>query len=246
MRLIPAIDLHGGECVRLYQGDFNQSTQYSDDPLAIARQFSQLDVSDLHIVDLDGARTGSQKNAAAVRAIADIAPFDIQLGGGIRDASVANRWFDNGVKRCIVGSMAVLHPTATKRCLKRFGAHRIVLALDVVFSGDGVPMLATHGWTKTSGTELWECLETYQVAGLRHVLCTDISRDGALSGPNIELYTEIMRRYPEIRLQASGGIRSSTDLSELRRRGIPAAITGRALLDGRISAAEVASFQQSA
>lgn len=246
MRVIPAIDLQEGKCVRLLQGDFAKSTEYSNDPLAIARQFSELDVSDLHIVDLDGARTGSQENTHVIRGIADLAPFDIQLGGGIRSEDTVRHWFDNGVDRCVIGSLAILDPVAVKSWFKTFGAKRIVLALDVTVVERGDPLIATHGWTATSDTTLWQCLQEYGPMGLVHVLCTDISRDGALVGPNVELYADMMRRYPRIQLQASGGVRNYEDLMQLRQLGIPAAITGRALLDGKISAQEVASFRRSA
>jgi phosphoribosylformimino-5-aminoimidazole carboxamide ribotide isomerase len=130
--------------------------------------------------------------------------------------------------------------------LAEFGAERIVLALDVRTGGDGRPYLATHGWTTTSSETLWDCLDRYHDGGARHVLCTDISRDGAMTGPAVELYAEIVARYPRIDLQASGGVRDAGDLNALKRCGAAAAITGRALLDGRISAEEIASFQPNA
>ena len=246
MRVIPAIDVKGGKCVRLFKGDFARVTEYSDQPLEVARRFEALDVSDLHIVDLDGARTGSPVNRAAIAAIAAGSTLSVQVGGGIRDAGILRKWFDNGVDRCVIGSLAVEDPASVKDWMQRFGAGRIVLALDVVIADDGAPRLATRGWTTTTATTLWACVEEYLGAGLEHVLCTDISRDGALAGPNLELYAEILQRYPGLRLQASGGVRDARDLVALDDAGLPAAITGRALLDGRISDDEVASFRQSA
>lgn len=244
MRIIPAIDLKDGKCVRLFKGDFSRSTEYSNDPAEVGRRFSALAVRDLHIVDLDGARTGEPVNQGIVAEIASSSGLEVQLGGGIRTRDDVSRWLDNGVTRCVIGSVAIREPATVQQWIDEFGTDAIVLALDVRLGADGVPMLTTHGWTQDAGTSLWECLAQYD--SLRHVLCTDVARDGALAGPNTELYAEILRRYPELQLQASGGVRDIADLSALRNAGLPAAITGRALLDGKITAMEVASFRQNA
>ncbi len=244
MRLIPAIDLRGGKCVRLFQGDFDRQTDYSDDPVGMARRFSELNVLDLHVVDLDGARSGEQSNRSIVEAIAAETHLAVQLGGGIRDASTIATWLDLGVSRCVIGSAAVTQPEKVMQWLREFGPERLVLALDVRIDDAGVPLLTTDGWTQTSDVSLWDRIEFYLGADLQHVLCTDISRDGALSGPNVSLYEEALRRFPGLSLQASGGVRNVDDLYALRAAGLPAAISGRALLDGNISADEVASFQQ--
>ena len=246
MRIIPAIDLKDGKCVRLYQGDFDKSTEYSNDPAEVARRFSTLDVHDLHIVDLDGARSGQQRNRSIVKAIAAETGLQIQLGGGIRDRSTVAYWLESGVSRCVVGSMAITEVATVREWLSEFGADRIVLALDVNIREDGMPTLTTHGWTEDAELSLWECIDGYSDAGIKHVLCTDVSRDGAMVGPNVELYVEILERYPALQLQASGGVRHIRDLQQLKFHGIPAAITGRALLDGVITTAEVASFRRSA
>lgn len=245
MKVIPAIDLQAGKCVRLYKGDFARVTEYGDDPLAIAEKFSTLQVRDLHIVDLDGARTGAQQNQAIVADLCAATELAVQLGGGIRDATTVTSWLERGVSRCVVGSLAVTEPELVAAWLAEFGAGQIVIALDVSIGETG-PVVATHGWARSSGSSLWDCIDRLANAGMEHLLCTDISRDGAMTGPNFELYADIVRRYPQLRLQASGGVRDATDLERLRKLGIPAAITGKALLDGRISAAEVASFLQSA
>ena len=246
MRIIPAIDLKDGKCVRLFKGDFDKTTEYSNDPVEVSRRFSSLDVRDLHIVDLDGARSGEQQNRSIVHAIAAETGLDIQLGGGIRDRSTAASWLNSGVRRCVIGSMAISDVVTVRAWISEFDAARIVLALDVNIGNDGMPMLTTHGWTEDAGVSLWECLDSYSGIGIEHVLCTDVSRDGAMAGPNIELYVEILRRYPNLQLQASGGVRNIDDLKQLRIRGVPAAITGRALLDGEITTAEVTSFRRSA
>lgn len=232
--------------MRLLKGDFDKTTEYSDDPAAVGRQFFELAVNDLHIVDLDGARTGRQDNRDIVSTITRAAGLEVQLGGGIRERQNVINWLDAGVSRCVTGSVAIETPTIVMRWLEEFGADRIVLALDVRINDNGEPMLTTHGWTRMSELSLWECLDHYIAAGAEHVLCTDVSRDGAMAGPNLDLYGEILTRYPGIKLQASGGVRDVADLEALRSLGCPAAITGRALLDGAISKSEVATFRQNA
>ena len=246
MRIIPAIDLQNGKCVRLYQGDFEKTTVYSENPAEIARRFSELRVTDLHVVDLDGARLGSQQNRESIEAIINTTSLAVQLGGGIRERATVAQWLELGVTRCVIGSMAVREADEVATWFREFGGDSIVLALDVNIADDGTPLITTHGWTEQSDTTLWSAIERYLDDGLKHVLCTDVSRDGAMAGPNNELYDDILDRYPQLSLQASGGVRDIEDLVALREAGLPAAITGRALLDGRISAEEVASFPQSA
>jgi phosphoribosylformimino-5-aminoimidazole carboxamide ribotide isomerase len=245
VRIIPAIDLHEGNAVRLYKGDFDKVTVYSEQPLEVAQAYAALNVDDLHIVDLDGARTGAQHNARVVRRLCEETQLSVQLGGGIRDADTVRHWLDSGVSRCVVGSVAVADREQVADWFDEFGADRIVLALDVTIDDAG-PMLATHGWTRSSGVSLWDLVDFYAARGAKHLLCTDISRDGAMSGPNVELYADVLSRYPGILLQASGGVRNIGDMETLRDSGVPAAITGKALLDGKITAAEVNSFLQSA
>ncbi len=246
MKLIPAIDLRDGKCVRLFKGDFDRQTDYSDDPVGMARRFAELNVVDLHIVDLDGARSGEQANRDLVARIAAESHLAVQLGGGLRDTATVTEWLESGVTRCVIGSLAVTAPDTVAGWLRDFGPDAIVLALDVRIADDGTPYLTTHGWTETSDVSLWDCIDGFIGAGLTHVLCTDVSRDGAMAGPNVEFYAETLRRYPGLELQASGGVRDINDLYELRNAGLPAAISGRALLDGAITADEVASFQRDA
>ena len=246
MNIIPAIDLKDGKCVRLFQGDFAKTTEYSRDPAAIGRRFSALTVKNLHIVDLDGARSGSQQNADIVTAIAGESGLEIQLGGGIRNRGDVAHWLANGVTRCVIGSTAINDSERVQQWIAEFGGDAVVLALDVRLDENGTPLLTTHGWTEDSGLSLWECLDGYADAGAVHVLCTDVGRDGAMTGPNFALYAEILQRYHHLQLQASGGVRNIDDLELLREIGLPAAITGRALLDGEITEAEVAAFQQNA
>ncbi len=244
MNVIPAIDIKDGKCVRLFQGDFEKITEYSSDPTEIARQFANLAASDLHIVDLDGARSGTQQNREVVAAIASSSRLSVQVGGGIRDATTVASWLDAGIDRCVIGSLAITEPDTVKAWLARFGRQRIVLALDFKIDKRNEPIVTTHGWTRNSEATLFECLDDFIYAGLQHVLCTDVSRDGAMSGPNFDLYASMVERYPDLSLQASGGVRHVADLEQLRRIGVPAAISGRALLDGKITAEEMEIFQR--
>jgi phosphoribosylformimino-5-aminoimidazole carboxamide ribotide isomerase len=246
MKIIPAIDLKDGKCVRLFKGDFAKMTEYSSDPASVGRRFSELAVQDLHVIDLDGARTGSQQNQSIVKEIATQSGLDVQLGGGIRKRDDIAGWLAAGVTRCVVGSIAINEPEVVEEWISEFGIDAIVLALDVKLNDSGTPMLTTHGWTEDTDTTLWDCIDRYRNIGARHVLCTDVARDGAMTGPNLDLYAEILARYPDLQLQASGGVRHVADLQKLRSLHVPAAITGRALLDGEISESEVASFRQNA
>jgi phosphoribosylformimino-5-aminoimidazole carboxamide ribotide isomerase len=196
----------------------------------------------LHIVDLNGARSGRQGNQEIIRNVIDSSDMNIQIGGGIRAESQLKAWFDAGVARLVIGSLAIIRPRLVKDWLGTYGPEKIVLALDVAVDDDGVPQVATHGWTRSGGMTLWQCIDRYLPKGLRHVLCTDISRDGAMTGPNLGLYEQVLERYPHLLLQASGGIRGFDDLQALKRIGAPAAISGRALLDGKIKTTEIATF----
>jgi phosphoribosylformimino-5-aminoimidazole carboxamide ribotide isomerase len=242
VNVIPAIDLRQGQCVRLFQGDFDRQTNYSDDPVALAASFKNIGFSDLHIVDLDGARSGRQENQQIIRNIIDRCDMTIQIGGGIRTESQLESWLDAGAARVVIGSLAIIRSRLVSDWLSIYGPEKIVLALDFTVDDAGVPQLVTHGWTRSGDMTLWQCIDTYLQVGLRHVMCTDISRDGTMTGPNIELYTQLIEQYPHILLQASGGIRDIDDLKVLRRIGAPAAISGRALLDGKISNGEITTF----
>ena len=245
MKIIPAIDLRDGRCVRLLKGDFDKETEYSSNPVEIGRQFSQLDVGDLHIVDLDGALTGTQRNRHIVAELVRESGLDVQVGGGIRSRDDVADWLDKGVSRCVVGSLAVQEPELVMSWLDEFGPDAIVIALDVRIEARERPMLTTQGWTEESDISLWECLDDFEKVAIKHVLCTDVMRDGTLTGPNFELYSKILNRYPSLQLQSSGGVRDIDDLNLLRELGVPAAITGKALLDGKITAEEIRSFRQS-
>jgi phosphoribosylformimino-5-aminoimidazole carboxamide ribotide isomerase len=242
MQLIPAIDLRGGRCVRLFQGRFDAETVYSPDPMTVLEQYAALGASLVHVVDLDGARAGSPGNAEAIVALAASRRAALQVGGGIRSRETVHRLIAAGVTRTVVGSTAVTQPVEVRSWLREFGPEAIVLAFDVRVDADGVPRLTTHGWERQTGTSLWDAVADYLPHGLRHVLCTDVARDGALSGPNVDLYGEAVRRFPAIAWQASGGVRDAADLHALDRIGVAAAVSGRALLEGRMQRRELEPF----
>jgi len=229
--------------VRLLQGRFDAETVYATDPLEILEKYMALGARRIHVVDLDGARDGSQGNRPAIRRIVERAGHEaIQVGGGVRTRRVADELFDLGVARVVVGSVAVTQPDEVASWLREFGPERVVLAFDVRLDDGGTPRLATHGWERQTQTSLWDAVERYLPAGLLHVLCTDVARDGALSGPNVELYGQCVRRFPNIAWQASGGVSEAADLHSLAATGAASVISGRALLEGRISAEELSPF----
>ena len=243
MELLPAIDIRGGRCVRLLQGDFGQETRYSVDPVELAQRYADLGAAWLHVVDLDGAARGTPANLELVRNMARAANLKIQLGGGIRSREDLDRVLEV-VDRAVIGSLAVEARDLVTSWLRELGAHRVTLALDVRMDEDDVPRIATHGWTRDSDETLWDALAAYSSEDLRHVLCTDVARDGALQGPNLRLYTACRQRFPDIGFQASGGVRDGPDLSDLAATGVTYAISGKALLEGRITEEEIRSFLQ--
>ena len=241
MELLPAIDIRGGRCVRLLQGDFGQETRYSVNPVELAQRYADLGAAWLHVVDLDGAAQGTPVNLELVRDMARAANLKIQLGGGIRSRDDLDRVL-KVVDRAVIGSLAVEARDLVTNWLQELGTDRVTLALDVRVDEDDMPRIATHGWTRDSAETLWSALEAYSAEGLRHVLCTDVERDGALQGPNLRLYATCTQRFPNIGFQASGGVRDSRDLSDLAATGVTYAISGKALLEGRIPEEEIRSF----
>ncbi len=242
MELIPAIDLRGGRVVRLLQGDFEAETRYELTPRELFDRYAAAGAARVHVVDLDGARDGSPGNRALVESLAAQGAPRIQSGGGLRSEEALRSLFAAGVERAVIGSLAVTQSRRVLGWFDEFGAERIVLALDVRLDAGGVPCVATHGWREQSALTLWQALEPYLPAGLRHVLCTDVGRDGALSGPNLDLYREAVARFPGIAWQASGGIREAQDLHDLVATGVAAAVSGKALIEGRIPTEELQPF----
>jgi phosphoribosylformimino-5-aminoimidazole carboxamide ribotide isomerase len=242
MQLIPAIDMKDGRCVRLFQGDFAAETVYATDPNEIFDRYLSLGAQRVHLVDLDGAKDGSQRNLPIIRTMVDKHAATIQVGGGLRTLLRVQELLAAGVQRAVVGSIAVTAPDDVIAWSKVVGVDRLVLAFDVRIDTQGAPWLTTHGWQNQSTTVLWNAVDRYVAHGFRHVLCTDISRDGALTGPNEALYREAVRRFPGVQWQASGGVASANDLHTLRDTGVAAVISGRALLENKISREDLQPF----
>jgi phosphoribosylformimino-5-aminoimidazole carboxamide ribotide isomerase len=240
--LIPSIDLRGGHCVRLLKGEFHAETRYEVDPRELLERYADAGVRWLHLVDLDGARDGTPGNRALIRQMTTQQRIRIQLGGGLRSRALIDEAIESGISRAVIGSAAVEDPQLLRACLGAYGAERICLAIDVRVDATGVPRVRTRGWVQEHALSLWELLESFADTTLRHVLCTDIERDGALGGPGFDLYTEAQQRFPGIAWQASGGIRSAADLQRLAGMGLAAAISGKALLEGRISMEELQPY----
>lgn len=245
MEIIPAIDLLGGTVVRLFQGDFDQVTQYTEDPIEIAKRYADAGARRLHVVDLDGARTGEGTNLPIIERLAKL-DIEVQTGGGIRDAARLRSLLDAGVTRGVVGSVAVKQPDLVTGWLRKFGADAIILAVDVRLGDDGEPELLTDGWLKGSGKPLWPLVDHYLANGAIEFLCTDIAKDGTLQGPNVELYRRCVQRYPDAEFIASGGVSSATDLETLDATGVSRVVTGKALLDGRLTLEEIKQFSRGA
>ena len=241
MLLMPAIDLRQGRCVRLYQGDFGAETRYEHEPHELLVRYRGLGATWLHVVDLDGAKDGMLANRSVIVALASQRAVRLQVGGGIRTAAAINDLLRVGVERVVVGSAAVERPAEVADWIARFGTERICLALDVRIDSRG-PLVRTRGWTEGTTLTLWEAIERYPAGSVKHVLCTDIERDGALSGPNVELYRQARQRFPGLAWQASGGVRDAADLKALAACGVAAAVSGKALLEERITAEELRPF----
>jgi len=241
MELIPAIDLRDGRCVRLLRGDFDRETRYELDPVELAVRYRDLGARWLHVVDLDGAKRGEPQNLPLVERMRSASGLKVQLGGGLRSRAGLLRALSIA-DRVVVGSLAATDPASVGSWLDELGGERLALALDVRIGADGAATIATHGWTKASAVTLADAVERYLAHGLRHVLCTDIDRDGALTGPNLELYTECVRRWPQVGFIASGGVRGARDLTALAAVGVAGAVSGKALLEGKLAPEEMKPF----
>ena len=233
MRLLPSIDLRDGQCVRLLHGDFDAETRYDITPQALHSKYRALGAQWLHCVDLDGARDGQLANRDLIEAMAADGLPRLQVGGGVRSREIVEDLLQAGIGRVIVGSAAIETPDDVARWIEVFGPERIGLAIDVRLDADSVPRVQTRGWRRSTSATLWDTVQQFLSGGLRHVLCTDIARDGALQGPNLGLYADCVRRFPAIEWQASGGVRDAQDLEALAEVGVAQAISGKALLERR-------------
>ncbi|MEO7787132.1 MAG: HisA/HisF-related TIM barrel protein [Sphingomicrobium sp.] len=240
MILYPAIDLIAGRCIRLAQGDFARETSYSDDPAAALAGFAEGGATWAHIVDLDGARAREPRQHHLLAELAEGSSLKLQVAGGVRTPAHVQTLLDAGVARVVIGSLAVTDPAAFTALLDQFGPEGLTLALDVRIQGEiverGKAMVATHGWAEGSGQGLDEVLD--QFPAVRHLLVTDIGRDGMLNGPNVPLIQAIVDWYPAVALQASGGVATLDDIAILAQSRAAGAIVGKALWEGRFTVAE--------
>ena len=228
----PAIDVRDGRVVRLQQGDYNRETRYADDPFAVAMRYADAGARWLHLVDLDAAREGGYALAPLLGRIAEDGRLQVQTGGGVRDEAAVSMLLEHGASRVVIGSLAVREPALVERWLQQYGAERITIALDTRQDDTGVWQLPIHGWTERAKLDLDACLRRYRAAGAKHLLCTDIARDGMMRGPNLDLYRMIVARGERFELQASGSIRDVADIVMAREAGCTGAVLGRALLEG--------------
>jgi phosphoribosylformimino-5-aminoimidazole carboxamide ribotide isomerase len=242
MRLIPAIDLKAGHCVRLLHGDFARETRYAASPASLLEKYLGMGADWLHIVDLDGAKDGSLANREIIQQLAAQQAVKLQVGGGLRNTAAVAQMLDMGAARIVIGSAALTQVEQVRTWLEHFGPDRVTLAFDVRVDGGGEPRVATHGWQRQSQASLWSAVDNFSGSQLKHVLCTDVARDGALGGPNVALYEAAARRYPHIEWQASGGIRDGRDLRALKDAGAAAAISGKALLEELIPREDLQPF----
>ncbi|MGB3392045.1 MAG: 1-(5-phosphoribosyl)-5-[(5-phosphoribosylamino)methylideneamino]imidazole-4-carboxamide isomerase [Stenotrophomonas sp.] len=230
----PALDIRNGQVVRLLQGDYAQQTTYGDDPLPRAQAFAAAGAHWMHLVDLDAAKAGGYTLAPLLGQIASNTSLKVQTGGGVRGRDDVARILDAGASRVVIGSLAVRQPEQVLAWLDEFGAERLTIALDTRQGDDGVWRLPVHGWTETADVTLDELATRYAQAGMKHLLCTDIARDGMLSGPNIALYTHLSKLLPDVAVQASGGVRDVADMAAAKAAGCGGAVLGKALLEGHL------------
>ncbi len=234
IELIPAIDIIDGKCVRLTKGDYNKKTVYNDSPADVARQFEDMGFKRLHVVDLDGAKSKHIVNDHVLRAITAATKLKVDFGGGLKTDDDLKKAFEAGASMVTIGSIAVTKPELFLSWLEEYGADKLILGADV---RNG--KISINGWKEDSAEELLPFLKQYVDHGVKNVLCTEISKDGTLQGPAIELYRQIMDAYPTMHLIASGGVGSTNDIRNLNESGIPAVVFGKAFYEGKINIEEL-------
>lgn len=234
IELIPAIDLIGGQCVRLTKGDYDCRKVYSDNPVEVARHFEEIGFKRLHIVDLDGAKSKHVVNIDVLRTITSQTSLCIDFGGGIKTDDDLKKVFDAGADMVTVGSVAVTEPMLFMRWLETYGADKLILGADVRHG-----RVSINGWMEDSSEELLSFLKKYVDMGVQNILCTEISKDGTMQGPATSLYRQIMEAYPQLHLIASGGVSCNEDIKELEANGIPSVVFGKAFYEGKIRIEEL-------
>ncbi len=244
--IIPAIDLIDGKVVRLYQGDYGQKTEYSADPQGRFDDYVAQGATQLHLVDLDGAKDNTKRQLTVIRKLLANTKAPVQIGGGVRTEQDVIDLLDAGANRVVIGSTAVKDPATVAGWVEKYGADKIVLALDVNIDAQGQRKIAVAGWQEDSGVTIEALLAHYLPVGLKHVLCTDISRDGTLQGSNVALYRDLAAQFPQINWQASGGIGGIADIEALKGSGVGGVILGRSLLEGKFTVKEAIACWQDA
>ena len=238
MILVPAIDIINGQCVRLTKGNYDTKKVYNESPIEVAKSFEGAGLTHVHVVDLDGARAKHIVNTKVLEAIATKTSLIIDFGGGIKSAVDLQTAFDCGAIQVTLGSVAVDSPKLVLDWLQKFGADKLILGADAKNR-----RIATHGWEKDSGIDILNFIKDYSEKGFKHVLCTDVAKDGMLAGPSLELYYELLEEIKKISLIASGGVSSMDDLYQLEELGCTAAIVGKAIYEGKISLKELENYQ---
>ena len=237
IEIIPAIDIIDGKCVRLTQGDYNQKTVYNEDPVEVAKMFEDAGIKRLHTVDLDGARSSHVVNTRVIERIATHTNLTIDFGGGIKSDEDLRKAFDAGAQMVTIGSVAVKQPELFASWTETYGGDKIILGADVKIGN-----ICISGWLEEGEQKLMDFICHHTKNGIHNVLCTDISRDGMLQGPAIELYKDIMAHYPTLHLIACGGVSCINDIERLNEAGIPAVVFGKAIYEGRINLKELERF----
>lgn len=237
MRIIPAIDILKGKCVRLTQGDFGKVKVYSEDPLEVALQFQNADLEYLHLVDLDGAKKGKVVNWDVIIELQEKTALQIDFGGGVKTEEDVERLLALDINQINIGSLAITDPKKFNRWLDVYGAENFVLSADVRNE-----YVMINGWLESTGLRLFDLVDQYMQLGLEHITCTDISMDGMLRGPNFELYKNLKSRFPNLKITASGGITTLEDLKELKSLSINGAIVGKALYEQKIKLEDLKSI----
>ena len=239
MEIIPAIDIIDGKCVRLTQGDYQQKTIYNEHPLEVARQFEDAGLQRLHLVDLDGAKAGAVKNWKVLEALAGKTLLRIDFGGGIKTEKDLDIVFGSGASYATIGSLAVKQEETFTGWLLRYGPEKFLLGADVKEE-----KIAVGGWLETTDIVIYDFIERYLQRGVQQLFCTDVSRDGKLEGPSLDLYKTILQRFPKLYFIASGGVSAMQDLEALRKIGCGGAIVGKAIYENRISLNELRAFNE--
>jgi len=237
--IIPALDLIDGEVVRLYQGDYEKKTSYAYSPIEQLKLYADQGATWLHLVDLTGAKDPAKRQLTLIAKMMDaVSNVGLQVGGGIREEKDLTDLFAAGASRVVIGSLAVKQPELIEQWLSKYGSEKIVLALDLNIDLQGNKHVAVHGWQENSGVTIEELLTRFIPLGLKHVLCTDISKDGTLTGSNTDLYTDLVQAWPQIQWQSSGGIGSLDDIAALTPCNVAGVIVGRALLEDKFNVTE--------